>query len=150
MLSEVLPSAFVFKHSAHLAPSINVCVSLCQESISFHWKFWFSIFGLPCDANTFMSLKLITDRQVGCLSTGGAGNASVSVKPPVIVQDWSQLLALGCKFLVRERQSSLLRGKLTLFLWVKRKQSLKIYLGEKTWVLTIYSTEELRERRVCF
>lgn len=70
-----------------------------------------------------------------------------SVKAPVIVQDWSQLLALGCKFLVRERQSSLLRAELTLFLWVKRKQSLKIYLGEKPgfWLFTLQRSWEKEE-----
>lgn len=52
------PLTFLFKHSAHLALYINVCMSLSQGSTSFHWRLWFLIFGLPCGASMSTSLNL--------------------------------------------------------------------------------------------
>lgn len=108
-------------------------------------------------------LPEITDQEMGFLSTVRSWKCSVKwkcvcettcdVRGIVLDQRRPLTHSLGRIFLVGERQSSLPRGEPTLLLWVKRNQSLKIYLGEKTvqWrVLAIYSTEELRERRVCF
>lgn len=66
-----------------------------------------------------------------------------------IVQDWSWpfTYSLWCLFLTGKEQNSLARGELSLLLWVKWIQSLKIYLGKKMfsvgfWLFTLQSSWE--------
>lgn len=102
-------------------------------------------------------LPQVMDQEMVFLSTGESWKCSVKwncVRETTcdvrgIVQDRSRPLthSLGCIFLVGERQSSLLRGELTLLLWVKWNQSLKIYLGEKMcsggfWLFALQSSWE--------
>ena len=111
----------------------------------------------PCHSTC---LPQMMEQEIGFLFTGGSWKCSVKWKcvretacdVRGVVQAWRWPLthSLGCIFLVGERQSSLLRGELTLLLWVKRNQSLKIYLGKKRAVegfdYLLYRVAERKKR----
>lgn len=125
------------------------------------FSFWLALWCQQIHVSQPVCHRLWTKR-CGFCPLGEAGNApwnvSVSVKPPVM---WEVLCWAGaghspmpwgaCSWLGEAVQPTQRRTDPVIM--GKRNQTLKVYLGEKTvqWrVLTIYSTEELRERTVCF
>lgn len=96
---------------------------LVRGPVSFHWRFWFSIFGLPVVPAGSSLYRSATDytpkipEEMGFFPLWGAGSVcKTDCDGKGIVQKWSWPLTppLGCVFLARESQSSLTGEKLAL------------------------------------
>lgn len=120
----------------------------------------FSIFFLLCGANRSTSLSFSARGYVprhffvcwGIWKCKYIHETGCDVRG--VVQDWSQPLTcfLWCLFLVGEKQTSLLRGELTLLLWIKGNGSLNIERKKKKHMVEgfDYLQRSLREWGACF